>query len=263
MDFVRSRRNVLPMLIAVLASLPGAAEECARCGAKLCDPHFLEEKAAIEGLRKGLAAAAPKDRLAALDAYADVSRKHLNCRTPASAKALGAALLDGDKEVRNHALALLQETQDPHNGAALAGQLAMRFRQWLEKPPKTDAEKLKWDQEFDFYKSLARYVNGTGVVEASPAVADFLEAVPRDLLAVAAENCTKIRTHAVAVAVLRALERALTLPCRGTLQSAWTTITGCDVPVPSGGTPADTTKYFVACRKWLKEHQGDPDRWMK
>jgi hypothetical protein len=250
-------------LLVVAASSFAFAEDCPNCGKELCEPHALEDKAGVEAAKKGAAAAAPKDRIAALEAYAAICRKHLNCRVASTAKVFGTALNDGDQEVRLRAVALLLETQNPHTAASIAGPHAMVLRQKIEKPPKTDPEKAVWDKNFEFYKALARLLGETGVIEASPAMADLLEAISQEILDVAASNCSRIRTHEVATATLRALERSLGKTCYNKLQAAWATLTGSDVAPPAGGNAADVTRYFIECRKWLKEHRADRDRWLK
>lgn len=201
-------RVTLPLFLLALVSNLSAADECADCKkSELCLTHAVEDKAAMDAYVKAATSKDPKARLASLEAYAAVCRKHLNCRRPTSANFVGGGLKDPDHDVRMRTIELLQETQDQRISAMLAGPVAKALRQKLEKRPKTDAEKARWQLDFKFYEALAKFLNGTGLEEASPAIADLLEAIQLDLLEVAAANCSNIHTSAVALAVGKAMWR--------------------------------------------------------
>ncbi|MEK7466065.1 MAG: hypothetical protein AAB074_01510 [Planctomycetota bacterium] len=131
-----------------------------------------------------------------------------------------------------------------------------------------EAEHAVWDADFEFFKQVARLLGDSGVLEASRGVVDLLKSTSFDLLEVAANNCSGIRTHEVATAVLEAYGRARGLdPKAGkvsvVLLQDWNAITKSDIRAPKGANKEDFDRFMAACRAWLKEHPGDPEGWLK
>ncbi len=249
-------------LLVTLLSGGLTAGECPACtAAKICDPHAASDREALKALSEGMRNPDPEARKGAIEAFAAATREHANCRPPANASALAAAMKDPDCVVRSLAAERLGE-QDARTACAVLDREADSLLKKLAKEPKGAREEQAW---LDDYEVIAGVCAGLGAVGGPPAgktMEKILTSVRLKVLDVACEYFPKIRDKAVPPAVIAAMDRVRVTTLNAdrdrvwlALMKAWDAMTKANVRMPDPTDPADAQRYVQDCRAWWKANE--------
>lgn len=252
------------LVLAVVLALPLLAADCPQCTAqKACDAHVASDKAAAEALRDGLKWKEPGARQKAVEAFAEATGAHANCRPAANAQSMAAALRDPHASVYATAAELLGTTQD---GRAAAGILSKELDAILKrtaKAPKSDAEKIAWNDDLTRLEGIAKGLEGCGVPEAGPPMAKMLGSAELQVLKLVGNRCKDVRGREVPPAILDAIERCRKMPQSSLRDSivmafvnSWEQMTasGIKSPITEKRDPKDMDVWITEAKSWWSKN---------
>ncbi len=260
--------TVAVLLFLAVAASRGAADDCPDCRDSICPTHEAADNEALAPFLQPNGLPTPEDKIAALNRYSSVCKQHLNMRSINNPRRIAGMLLDEDHRVRMRAAEVLRETQNPHAAAEIVAGRIRVLRINLEKRPDKKSDWPAWDRDLEFYKALALVLGESGILEASPPVVYMLKATSMELLEIAANICSRVRTHEVATAVLDAYARTRSSdpkagPVGVVLLQAWRAITKTEIRAPKGGSKEDFDRFLAQCRQWLTDNPNGPEGFLK
>ena len=189
-------KPLLPLALLLIAPLPrlaargethdGLQDVCDACRrGRLCRPHAKFEAAEIERLRPDLESDEIRDRIGALREIAALTREHQNVPTREVATILVAALEDRSLRVRDRAIRLLTDGQQPEiTVVALVGLLeGFRKNMWSLVPWLTGPreERGTTADAMNYLETVMRVSGDVPDDRVVKALADVLLAMPAEM----------------------------------------------------------------------------------
>lgn len=259
---IRMKRALFLALALAAVACAASAGDCVSCtAAKLCDAHAAADKEALKALREGLSNPDPAVRKGAIELFGEACAAHGNCRPPANAAALAAALKDPDSAVRALAAERMGAQDSKTAGQVFAREMDPLVKM-LDKEPRGAKEEAAWVANYEYLGGIAKALAAMGNEDAGPATARMLGSTRLKVLNTAADTAPSVRSKLVPPAMIEAIDRVrFSKPGAERdatwvrLLKGWEAMTHAGTKSPNPSDPADAVRFVEDCKAWWKVNE--------